>query len=185
MVPAVRDVDQRKRCGEPNQQRAFAADRRRKQRDDADGEHGRSDGDETLARRCAITPCAEQRIEDAIEETQHEQQQAERCQRDAQVIAVELGQMHVKRQRSHRERHPQQAVGDKGRGTDAGLGKGCGGARLRPASRHCWPSSFCRKSEREVFGSSQMPKNACAKPGSAISPMGLPLWKYATVPAVV
>ena len=180
----VRGVDQRQRGDEPGETTEVGLRRRHEQRDHAGSQHRRGQRYRHAPRAQAVAPHAQQRVDEAVEEAQHEEHRAEDGEVDAERPAVELGQVHVQRQRGHRQRHREQPVrrGAQQTGSAGKLRVG-GGAPQRPrrslcgAVHGCSFRSLLRKSRREVRGSSQMPKNARANSRSTMSPIGRPLWK--------
>ncbi len=71
------------------------------------------------ARAGAITECAQPRVLQRIERARCQQQQTLGAEREPEVLGIQLRHMHVERQREHRERHGECAIGQQPRGGQA------------------------------------------------------------------
>jgi hypothetical protein len=112
----------------------------------------------------AIAPLSQQRIDQRIGEARQQQHGADQRQRQADAVGIQLGNMHVERQRGEGQRKAERAVGQH-------LPR-----RHRAGGHHPAPSRLARSPGSRVRGSSQMAKKARAKSTSSMRPVSLPWW---------
>ena len=134
---------------------------------------------------------AEKGIDDPVGEAQHEQHAAEEREIDTEIVAIELGQMHVQRQRGHGERRAEQTVGQQSRRRQRCVEASpcrhvpCGTCALRASIcvlgaagglRGFPREAACAARARRCAGRSQIAKNARANSLSSMDPSASPFW---------
>jgi hypothetical protein len=149
---------------QPGQATYFAAGGRRQQRREAEAEQRQGDGNQPAPVAEAIAPLPQQRIDQGIGETRQQQHGADQRQRQADAVGIQLGNMHIERQRGEGQRKAERAVGQH-------LPR-----RHHAGGHHPAPSRLARSPGSRVRGSSQMAKKARANSTSSMRPVSLPWW---------